>query len=303
MDIREFADTVLEGVKNKAGDDLRIMATENQKNNGVIKTALSVMPPEGKGGPYIHLDGWYEEYQNGAMSIGEITEAAYTFIMEHKDDLKGMDIASILEWENVRECIYAKLVNAGMNEESLTGMPHRMFLDLAVIYCVKVNGLADGGSGFIQIQDQHMEMWGQNEGSLYHMACENMRAMGKPVLEDMNRLLALNLPKELRPFIIEDQVTNGKIYVLTNKDQLFGAAELLDSGTLKEIGDKLGDDFVILPSSVHESIIVKADSKIPNRNYADIVREINREQVLMEERLSDHVYLYEREKGTLKIVA
>jgi len=301
MDIREFADTILEGVKNKAGDDLRIMVTENRKNNGVIKTTLSVMPPEGKGGLNIHLDGWYEEHQNGAMSIGEITEAAYTFIMGHKDDLKGMDTASILEWGNVRECIYAKLVNAGMNEESLAGMPHRMFLDLAVIYCVKINGLADGGSGFIQIQNQHMEMWGQDEGSLYRMACKNMRAMGEPVLEDMDRLLASSLPEELQPFIIEDQDPDRKMYVLTNKEQLFGAAEILDSRTLKEIGDKLGDDFVILPSSVHESIIVKADREVPCWSYADIVRDINREQVLMEERLSDHVYLYEREKGTLKI--
>ena len=94
-----------------------------------------------------------------------------------------------------------------------------------------------------------------------------------------------------------------RTYVLTNPQKVFGAVELLDGSTLKGIGDELGGDFIVLPSSLHESIIIPADGSVSYQELADIVTDINRNMVSIMERLSDHVYLYEREKGVLKIAA
>ena len=78
---------------------------------------------------------------------------------------------------------------------------------------------------------------------------------------------------------------------------------LLDGSTLKEIGDKLECDFIVLPSSLHESIIIPADVSAAYQELAEMVTDINRNVVSIEERLSDHVYLYERKEGVLRIVA
>lgn len=79
--------------------------------------------------------------------------------------------------------------------------------------------------------------------------------------------------------------------------------ELLDGNTLTEIGDKLGSDYMVLPSSLHESIILPVDGRISYQELADIVTDINRNVVSIVERLSDHVYLYERKEGALRIAA
>ena len=92
-------------------------------------------------------------------------------------------------------------------------------------------------------------------------------------------------------------------YVLTNPKKVFGAVELLDGNTLTEIGDKLGSDYMVLPSSLHESIILPVDGRISYQELADIVTDINRNVVSIVERLSDHVYLYERKEGALRIAA
>lgn len=94
-----------------------------------------------------------------------------------------------------------------------------------------------------------------------------------------------------------------RFYVLTNSQKVFGAVELLDGNTLKEIGDELGGDFIVLPSSLHESIIIFADGSASCQELADMVTDINRNVVSIEERLSDHVYLFEREEGVLRIAA
>ena len=92
-------------------------------------------------------------------------------------------------------------------------------------------------------------------------------------------------------------------YVLTNPKKVFGAVELLDGNTLKGIGVELGGDFIVLPSSLHESIIIPADGSVSYQELADIVTDINRNVVSIVERLSDHVYLYERKEGALRIAA
>jgi len=301
MDIKEFANEISEGVKDKAGDGFHVKVTEDRKNNGVIHTAISVFPTEGKVGAGISLDGCYGEYKKGVIGIGEITEAVYTLLMEHKDDLGGVDTASIFEWGRAKGCIYAKLVNAEMNKGILAGIPHRKFLDLAVAYYGVVDVPGNGRAGSFLVQDKHMELWGQDEESLYRTALGNMRAKGRPVFEDMESVLSACLPEEMQPFPIKEPGIS--MYVLTNRDKLFGAAEILDGDTLRGIGDKLGGDFIVLPSSVHETLIILSDKEDAYQGYADIVRDVNRGQVLMEERLSDHVYLYDRREGTLKIAA
>ena len=92
-----------------------------------------------------------------------------------------------------------------------------------------------------------------------------------------------------------------RIYVLTNKNGVFGAAEILDTNTMQAISEMLGDDFIVIPSSVHETIIVPADNVPEYSELADMVCEINVTHVDAEERLSNHVYRYDRNEGRLRI--
>ena len=82
------------------------------------------------------------------------------------------------------------------------------------------------------------------------------------------------------------------MYVLTNSRSHMGASALLALPFLDEFRERIGEDFWILPSSIHEVILVPV-SKVEDRaKLCAMVREINETQVPPQEVLSDEVYSY-----------
>jgi hypothetical protein len=95
--------------------------------------------------------------------------------------------------------------------------------------------------------------------------------------------------------------TSGRLpmYVLTNRQKMNGAACMFYPGVLEDFGKKLGRDFYLLPSSVHEVILVPADETVSKEALWEIVTDINRTQVAEEEILADSVYYYDRKKDRI----
>jgi len=301
MRMEEFAEEVLKGVEEKAGGTLKVQIVSANKNNGVTLTGITASKHEGKGGVCIYLDNYYEYYCDNRITLDEVTEDVYGKLVEHSGDLDGVDMKPLWDWETAKAHIRAKLVNREMNRELLKGVPYREFLDLAVIYYATVDGLPEGMNGAFIVSKKNMEVWRKDENALYQSAVSNMRLDGKPVFEDMKKIIRSMMPEEIPDLAVG--IPKFRFYVLTNSQKVFGAVELLDGNTLKEIGDEMGGDFIVLPSSVHESIIIPVDGRISYQELADMVTEINRNEVSIVERLSDHVYLYEREEGVLRIAA
>ena len=301
MKMEEFAEEVLKGVEEKVGGILEVRIVPGAKNNGVTLTGITASKQDGKGGCCIYLENYYEGYCDGRITLDWVAEDVYGKLMEHSGDLDGMDMRVLWDWEAAKGRIHAKLINREMNRELLKRVPYREFLDLAVVYYVTVGGLSEGVNGVFTVSDENMEVWRKDENALYQMAVSNMRLDGKPVFEDMEEIIRSMMPEKIPNFTFG--IPKFRSYVLTNAQKVFGAVELLDENTLKGIGDELGGDFIVLPSSLHESIIIPADGAVSYQELADIVTDINRNMVSIMERLSDHVYLYECEKGVLKIAA
>ena len=303
MDLDRFSNAVLKEVLDMIGRSFDIKMTEVTKNNGVVRPAISAVMPGEVGGPSIFLDRYFEDYRNNGVGTGEAARDICRAIMEHGYDLGGTALSRIREWKTVRHNIYAKLVNREMNKRSLADIPYRDFLDLAVVYYVEVDGITNEGiTASFMVKNGHMEAWGQDEESLYCTACDNMRVRKQPLFEDMNKVMREMMQDEIL-FAGWEDIPDSNTYILSNQKKVFGAAELLDRNILREIGEKLGSDYVVFPSSIHECVIMPSNDKLSYRELAGVVWEINREKVVMEERLSDHVYLYEREEGELKIAA
>lgn len=303
MQLEEFANAVLAAVREKADGAFSAWITTVTKNNGVKQTGISTVSPDSNNGPCVYLEIYYKAYRDGDAEIGEIADDVYQQIMRHRNDLKDINTEDFLKWDTIKYHIYAKLVNADMNREILGMIPHRHLLDLAVVYYIKVGGAAENeGMLSVIIRNNYMEMWGQDEESLYQMAVSNMRLNDKPHFMDMETLLCGVMPDGINPFECEE-AADVKMYVLTNRNRTFGAAELLDADTLWGISEKLADDFIVLPSSVHETLIIPLDHAPEYTELADMVCEVNATQVDAEDRLSDHVYRYDRNEGILKIAA
>ena len=89
------------------------------------------------------------------------------------------------------------------------------------------------------------------------------------------------------------------MYVLSNRIHSYGAAAILYSGRMEGIGMYLKSNYYVLPSSVHEVIVVPEKAAVEKEELSAMVAEINRTQVEAEEVLSDHAYYYDRKKGRL----
>lgn len=301
MRLEKFAEEVLKGVEEKAGGTLKVQIVSANKNNGVTLTGITASRPESSGGACIYLNGYYEGYCDSQITLDWVTEDVYVKLMEHRNDLDGVDMKALWDWEAAKTRIRAKLVNREMNCGFLKKVPHRDFLDLAVIYYVTLDGLSESGTAAFTVSKKNMEAWKKDENALYQMAVSNMRLDGEPVFEDMEEIIRSMIPDGMPDLAVG--MPKIRSYVLTNPKKVFGAVELLDGNTLTEIGDKLGSDYMVLPSSLHESIILPVDGRISYQELADIVTDINRNVVSIVERLSDHVYLYERKEGALRIAA
>ena len=82
------------------------------------------------------------------------------------------------------------------------------------------------------------------------------------------------------------------MFVLTNDTKVNGAAAILNDDIRQEIAEKVGD-FYMLPSSIHETLIIPKDAGMEFKELEQMVQEVNQKQVAPGERLSDHVYEYD----------
>ena len=102
------------------------------------------------------------------------------------------------------------------------------------------------------------------------------------------------------PYAVDEgEEEEESLYVLSNKLRSFGAASMLYEGILEKVGQKLGENYYILPSSIHEVIVVPESKSPVKQDLEEMVREINETQVEEEEVLSDRVYYFSRKENRL----
>lgn len=92
------------------------------------------------------------------------------------------------------------------------------------------------------------------------------------------------------------------MFVLSNKRKINGASIILYNEPLDELSDKLSDDLLIMPSSIHEVLAIPASS-MDAIDLKQMVREVNDTEVSEQEILGYSVYRYNRETGTIEVAA
>ncbi len=304
MNFEEFTEAVLAEICKKSDGMFDANIHNVTKNNGVKMTRISATAKGCNCSPGVYLDDFYIEYQNGGINLSETVEEIYRILRKRLNNTQNIDMSGFMEWGSVKGSIYAKLINAEKNKELLNKIPHRLYLDMAVAYYVVIDDFAAlHDTGTILICNKHMEMWGQDERSLYRVAISNMRSEGELCFDSMETVIKNIMPEAAAFWGGGKQQLSIDMYILTNRRKCFGAAGILDKNTLRTIADRIGDDFIVLPSSLHEVIILPSEKEKEYEKLADMVQSVNVTQLDVEERLSDHVYFYSRSEEILEIVA
>ena len=291
----EFTQVVMEGLQQLAGNGCQIRKEQSLKNNGLKRTGITAVREEGNVFPVIYLEQFYNDYKFEDCTINEVVEKVHALLEQHSGKtLDQFKVDDFLDWDKTKTHVFAKLINAQMNKELLKDVPHRILMDLAEVFYVKVYGNQMEGFGTILIRNEHKAFWKVDEATLHETALVNMAA-DRPEFTSMENLLS-HSSEEL-------EFEGGGMYILTNSSKLFGASELLKKDILHNIAEKLQDNLIILPSSTHEVIILSEKNASSEEKAADMVKEINATCLAPNEVLSDHVYRYDRSTGDIKIAA
>lgn len=303
MDFDEFKEKVKDNIKNylpmqyeKANVSLQSVV----KNNDVQLTGLMIRLEENNIAPFIYLDHYYEQYQNG-MELPDIMKDIAELRVSSEQSVK-LDISRITDFNQVKDNIICKLINGDMNEEYLADKPYTQIEDMAVIYVIDLGSGAEGHMSSPITYDL-MKRYGVDTQMLHEIAIHNL-AKSEIVFKSMkDALMEIMFPDgvpEEDPLAeilsAEDEIP---MYVLSNAEKLNGAASVLDKDTMETISEMLGGDFVVIPSSIHEVIILPMDDNVDKDELEGIIREVNTGQVAPEERLSYHAYQYDSGKHAL----
>ncbi|MEG0721301.1 MAG: DUF5688 family protein [Lachnospiraceae bacterium] len=198
----------------------------------------------------------------------------------------------VRDFEKVKKQVVYKVINYKKNAELLNEIPYVGFLDLAVVFYVLLE-LNQHGTATMTIRNEHLKGWGVSREELLKVAQENtvrlLPAEFKTMKTVLEEMLTLNIAED----------TEDYMYVLSNPMKNFGACCILYDGILEKIGNRLGGNYYILPSSVHEVIIIPENQSPGKKELRIMITEINETQVAEEEILSNVPYYYVREKKQL----
>lgn len=265
-----------------------------RKNNNLQLTGLTIRSNESNISPTIYLEKFYEEYKDGA-DMGEILSRIAQVRMNHEVS-EQFDVAQITDFEQVKDKLVPRLVNADMNAALLEDRPHKIVADLAITYYVLLDQSFDGTAS-VAVTNDLLNSWKVSTDELHEVAISNLSSITTSIFRGMTEVMS-----EMMGMSKEDMEMMGmptdeeQMYVLSNTLKVNGASALLDEKMMEEIVETVGE-FYILPSSIHEVIIVPAKAGMDVESLENMVCEVNATQVQLEERLSDHVYAYNRENG------
>ena len=246
--------------------------------------------------PTIYSNDMYRHYREcGSLDVVLWAAAeGYAMGLENlKDHALNIDIGHLKD--NVVMC----LVNTEQNREFLAGVPSREFHDLSVIYRWGVEAIP-GGAGSITVSNEIAEMAGMTEEELFRHASENTRRISPVSIMPMRELMLELLPDEMKSMFMQESSHAEGRWVITNESRINGAVSMLFEENLHQLAEQIGDNLLLLPSSVHEVIAVPAGmAEGDPSELAELVHGINMDMVELEERLSNSVYCYDKDARTI----
>lgn len=305
MEINKFAGKVRDAVEKKLGKAYKVEVREIKKNNGVVLRGLLISADSRNVIPTIYLEPFWEAYEAGT-SLAEIVRRLIKIYREDMPEA-GINMNFFTHFEEVSERICYRLVRQRGNEELLEEIPHIPFLDLAICFFYAYSG-ESLGEGAILIHNSHVKLWNttikelqslaqQNTPRLFPWSCNSMEQMLREVMAEEEYPEEMPDPEERGSF-----PADNPLWVLSNRQRVHGASCILYPGLLKQLAEKEKKSFYILPSSIHEVILLTDQGREAPEQLRNMIAEVNSTQVVPEEVLSDSLYYYDFHEENIRII-
>ncbi len=293
----KFYEDITTAVQKHLGDDWTAeLLTNVTKNNGTNRVAMVLYKNDDKIRPQIYLEKYYEDYQRG-KELQEIVEEVLKMYRIAMKDINPKNLERLEEWTNIKERLALRIVSKERNQEELYNLVYEEICDLVAIatICVERNG---EGVKSIRITQDLARKWNVSNEEILEAAKENTVTLFPPKIQDLYEFVQdmVDISKEE---LSQDRKSFPDLQILTNDLCINGASVILYDSFMKEVYERFGGKFIILPSSVHEVLVVPLEDSVYIPYLQEVVESINQRFVAEDEILSDNVYMYDGEKIVL----
>ena len=290
-----YADTVEKAFHYKGMSDVEI---ENRLVDKVNETydALTVKHSESDVGVNISITDAYDAYVNHDVSIVEIAAEATAKTAAALENAPNISngINDIQNYDVMKNKLVMEVVSAETNADLLETVPHKDIEDMAVIYRFDVKDIVGEGASVI-VTNKMLDNYGITPDQLHEDAVKNAPEIRPIVIQGMAEVLAKQMGVEdLEMLGLNVPPEQEQIFVASVPDNVHGAGILAYEDFMDKASERVGNQsFFILPSSIHELLIVPDNGKMDLYSLEQMVREVNATTVDPSEKLTDNVYHYD----------
>ena len=301
MDIKEFQKKLIETINEKT-ENAVIEAKEVIGNNGVKRHGLVMKGTTQYTNPVIYIDKEYERYSD-EEEIDDIYDISQRIIQIYELS-KNEDIGQEEMVKNINDWNWAKnkVMFTDKNKEVLKAVPSTPFLDLSYTYYIQLqNGNFENGN--VRIKNEYLDRWDITLEELHKQAVKNLMKFTEEEMEPMVDVVLKILfegnnefKEEGTKFIreVNSESEYSEMHVLSTTSHIYGAVYMFYSSKIKALADKLDSDLYILPSSIHELILIPVLENEEVETLREMVNQVNEESVENIDYLSDNVYRFNR---------
>lgn len=302
MNNEEFKNEFVEALKEKLserGNDVDVKVSTVEKMNQSYE-AITITPEGSNIGMNMNLEVFAEAYESG-VPFDEIVEQVTNKVEAHLADMPTFDVQSLTDYEQMKDKLAMEVVAADRNADLLAKVPHQEMEDMAVVYRFVMES-DENGRASILVSNDLLDKMGVTPEQLHADALENAPELRPAVIKGMSEVMMDMMGEDAHEmFGIDEFPQDEMMYVATVPDKISGAGVIAYQEFMDQAAEKLGGDFYILPSSIHEILLVKDDGNVDFKDLKAMVEDVNATQVAPEEKLTDSVYHYDSKEHIFEL--
>ena len=300
MEFNTFTEEVKAAVQNRLPEsykDVEFTLNENYKLNDHYMGLTAHIPGQTIS-PTVNLNAYHEKYEQG-MSMDEIADRIAEAIQQEPE--VEVDIDNLLTYDKSK--LFIRVSDIDANRDTLAGVPYTKVENLAITYHVVASQGKDGIASTI-VNDQLMNQYGITKEQLHQDAMENSPKIMPARITSMEQVMREMMSADLKntgmsqdeiDTMLDGMIPSGEnpMTVVTNEQSINGAAVMFYPNVMDQLGEQVGGNFFVLPSSVHECLVLPDNGEMSYRELKAMVTDINATQVEPKDRLADEVYHYD----------
>lgn len=296
MDFKEFQDQILQEAKDRMwGVQVEIRPVE--KLQGESYTGLSIQPSDSPMAATLNLDAVYNQMVDQGKSFQEVADDLITHAADIIVDMPKIDVNDLTNYDQMKNTLVVQVIPTDRNADMLADIPHKDIEDMSLVYRMQIDQNETGTSSVL-ITNAMLENYGITVDQLHQDAMDAAVINNPATFRSMQEVLSdlMGMPAEMMP-----PMDGPQMYVASVESSLNGAGVIAYPDFMNQVAEQVGGDFFVLPSSVHEVLVIPDDGSIDRHDLESMVREVNASEVLPKDQLSDNVYHYDSQDKVFEL--